>query len=135
MPRKKYPALFFTGLLALGNGWSASGPTPDTPGMTAQNAFASKSDARSADSRPSAYGYPAPPEKVDRVIEIKRGRQFVNVTNGETILFKVYGKVFAWKFNRTLDHRNFDLSEIAPKDIDVRGIKVYCVPDLYERAG
>jgi hypothetical protein len=88
----------------------------------------------STDSRGN-YGSPASGEGADRVIEIKAGRKFINVTNGETILFKVSGKSFAWKFSTTLRHRSFDFSIVAPKDIDVRGIRVFCVPDLYERAG
>lgn len=77
---------------------------------------------------------PAPGDMVDRVIEIRAGTQYVNVTGGETILFKVGSKSFVRKFYTMLDHGNFDLSEIAPSDLDVRGVRVFCDPDLYERS-
>ena len=52
---------------------------------------------------------------VDRVIEVRAGTQYVNVTGGETILFKVGSKSFVRKFYSMLDHGDFDLSEIAPR--------------------
>ncbi len=58
---------------------------------------------------------PAPGDMVDRVIEVRAGTQYVNVTGGETILFKVGSKSFVRKFYSMLDHGDFDLSEIAPR--------------------
>lgn len=83
----------------------------------------------------NAYGHPAPADQPARIIVIAPGQRYVNVTNGETILFRVNGRSFAWTFRTSVRHRSFELSEVAPVDVDVRGIRVYCVPDLYERAG
>lgn len=76
----------------------------------------------------------APTDIVDRVIEIHAGTRYVNVTGGETILFKVGQKSFARKFFTMLDHGDFDLSDIAPADVNVQGVRVFCGPDLYERS-
>lgn len=72
---------------------------------------------------------------VDRVIEIRAGTHYVNVTGGETILFKVGNNSFARKFYPMVSHGDFPLSDIAPSDVSVQGIRVFCAPDLYERAG
>ena len=84
--------------------------------------------------RATAYGYAASPGSADRAIEIRPGRRFVNVTAGETVRFSVNGKSFAWTFSRSLVHRSFALREIAPPDMEVPRVEVYCVPDLYERS-
>lgn len=89
----------------------------------------------SRDTRSLVFGHPAGPEQVDRVIQIRKGQRFVNVTNGETVLFKVNGKSFTWRFSRSLMHRRFALKDIAPREVDVPDVDVYCIPDLYERAG
>lgn len=83
----------------------------------------------------ASCGAPASTARVDRQIELRPGTKYVNVTAGETVMFKVGGKSFTCKFDDTLKHSNFDLAKIAPKDIDVKGIRVYCQPTLYERAG
>lgn len=105
--------------------WSAA-----APGMPAAHAAA-------APATPSgnAYGHPAPADQPARIIVIAPGQRYVNVTNGETILFRVNGRSFAWTFKTSFRHRTFDLSDVAPVDVDVRGVRVFCVPDLYERAG
>lgn len=72
---------------------------------------------------------------VDRQIELRPGTRYVNVTAGETVRFKVGTKLFVCKFDDTLRHSNFDFSKIAPRGIDVKGVRVYCQPTLYERAG
>jgi Heavy-metal resistance protein CzcE len=72
---------------------------------------------------------------VDRVIVLRPGTKYVNVTNGETVLFKVGDKSFVRKFESMLIHGSFKLSEIAPSEVNVQGIQVYCQPTLYERAG
>jgi hypothetical protein len=34
-----------------------------------------------------------------------------------------------------LVHGSFELSDIAPNNVNVQGIRVFCGPSLYERAG
>ena len=60
----------------------------------------------------------------DRQIDLRPGAKHVNVTRGETVLIKIDGKAFAWKFD-TLGTPVFNLSEIAPKEINVQGVRVY----------
>ncbi|MFN7085240.1 MAG: CzcE family metal-binding protein [Burkholderiales bacterium] len=72
------------------------------------------------------------PQSSDRGIELRPGDRYVNVTRGETVLITVGGKSFAWKFD-TLGTPVFDLQEIAPKDIDVAGVKVYVGSDPYDQ--
>lgn len=69
-------------------------------------------------------GSPAAARFVDRQIELRAGDKYVNVTRDEAVLIKADGKTFAWKFD-TLGTSPFLLSEIAPKDINVKGVKVY----------
>lgn len=127
-------AFVSAGLLIVQAGAAAAGPT-NRNGVKEYVVRVPFSESRKvAYSLRSGYGYPARAGSADRVIEIRRGRKLVTVTNGETILFKVYGKAFAWKFESVPGHANFDLEEIAPQDVDVRGIRVYCVPDLYQRS-
>jgi len=112
----------------------ASAAAPPNP-ATGSEEMSRNNPARNQRDPRAAYGQPASPEQADRVITIRPGRRFVNVTNGETVLFKVNGRAFAWRFTPTISHRTFRLEEIAPGDIDVRGVQVFCGPDLYERAG
>jgi len=69
-------------------------------------------------------GTAATPSWVERQIELKPGDKSLNVTRGETVLIKAGGKAFAWKFD-TLGTPVFNLSEIAPQDLNVQGVRVY----------
>lgn len=71
---------------------------------------------------------------IDRVIELRPGIKYVNVTAGERILFKIGNKSFAWKFDEGHPHANFNLSEIAPKDIDVPAARVYVGENVYDHS-
>lgn len=73
-------------------------------------------------------GSPAAAQFVDRQIELQPGEKYVNVTRGETVLIKADGKAFAWKFD-TLGTPVFVLSEIAPKNVNVKGVQVYVTED------
>jgi len=99
--------------------------------------FAAGAMAQQQSSGVHAHAAPAAAAALnaDRTIVIQPGTRYVNVTNGETVLFQVGGKSFVRKFYSMLSHGSFSLSEIAPADVDVHGIVVYCQPDLYERAG
>lgn len=76
-------------------------------------------------------GGAASAQSVDRQIELRPGTKYVNVTRGETVLIKVGGKAFAWKFD-TLGTPVFNLQEIAPKDINVQGVQVYVGQNPYD---
>lgn len=79
-------------------------------------------------------GSPASEQYVDRQIELRPGTRYVNVTWGETVVFKVNGKTFAWKFD-TLGTPVFALPEIAPKNISVPGTRVYVGQSPLEHGG
>lgn len=79
-------------------------------------------------------GSPAQVQSVDRQIELRPGAMYVNVTRGETVLIKVGGQAFAWKFD-TLGTPVFSLQEIAPRDINVQGVKVYVNSSPYDVQG
>ncbi|MDP1717924.1 MAG: CzcE family metal-binding protein [Burkholderiales bacterium] len=79
-------------------------------------------------------GSAASAQSVDRQIELRPGAKYVNVTRGETVLIKAGGQAFAWKFD-TLGAPVFSLQEIAPKDINVQGVKVYVNPSSYDVQG
>lgn len=78
-------------------------------------------------------GSAASAQSVDRQIELRPGDKYVNVTRGETVLIKVGGQAFAWKFD-TIGTPTFDLQKIAPKDVNVQGVQVYVVRGPNDRA-
>lgn len=61
----------------------------------------------------------------DRNVTVTASTRFVNVTDGQTIRFNAGGKTFEWHFDTLSGSPNFDLSAIAPKDVDVSGVRVY----------
>jgi hypothetical protein len=44
------------------------------------------------------------------------------------VRFNAGAKTFAWHFS-TFNDKPFDLSAIAPKDVDVKGVRVYVAAD------
>ncbi len=82
----------------------------------------------------AVYGHATAPGQADRTIEIGPGRRLVNVSSGETVLFRVSGKSFAWRFTRIPPPDCFALRDIAPADVPVPQVTICEVPDLYERA-
>lgn len=118
-------------------GFSASAPMHETWDINAPNGEATfaavpEEPAQYADT--DVHGHAAATSRADRVIEVHAGMGHVNVTSGETVLFKVGNRAFAWTFEPTLAHPSFDISEIAPHGVAVRGVRIYCAPDQYERA-
>jgi len=83
----------------------------------------------------AVHGQTASAGSVNRVIDVRPGTRHVNVTSGETVLFRVGDKSFTWTFDPTLDHPSFDLGQIAPAGVAAQGVRIYCAPDQYERAG
>lgn len=61
---------------------------------------------------------------IDRQVELKPRDKYLNVTRGETVLIKSGSTAFAWKFD-TLGTPVFSLSDIAPKDFGMQGVRVY----------
>lgn len=76
-------------------------------------------------------GSAASATKVDREVETRLGARHLNVRRGETVLIKVGGKAFAWKFD-TVGTPVFDLAEIAPKDLNIQGVRVYVARSPYD---
>jgi hypothetical protein len=87
------------------------------------SAAALPSVARRDDS--GIYGEPAQSPASTREILIDPNTRHVNVTQGETVNFKVGGKSFAWNFNGAANRRVFDLRDIAPEDTLDRPVTVY----------
>ena len=78
-------------------------------------------------------GSPASAQYIDRQIELRPGDDDLNVTRGETVLIKSGGQTFAWKFD-TLGTPVFALSEIAPRNLEVQGVRVYVAEDPQQMA-
>lgn len=74
------------------------------------------------------YGAAVSGGSADRTINLDAATKWVNVTEGETVRFTRAGKSFSWHFS-TLNNASFDLSAIAPKDVDVRNVRVYVSAD------
>jgi hypothetical protein len=74
------------------------------------------------------YGTAATGDAADRIIDLKPATKWVNVVNGETVRFNAGAKTFAWHFS-TFNDKPFDLSAIAPKEVDVKGVRVFVAND------
>ena len=61
----------------------------------------------------------------DRSVTVTPSTRYVNVVDGQTVRFNADGKTFEWHFDTLGGSPNFDLSAIAPKDVDVAGVRVY----------
>ncbi len=72
------------------------------------------------------YGITVSTDFAGRQVSVTAATKWVNVTNGETVRFIADGKNFTWYFD-TFDQTStsFDLSAIAPKDVQVKGVRVY----------
>jgi Heavy-metal resistance protein CzcE len=117
---------------------AARAPMQDTWDINAPNgapSVAAPAALAASHSDPAVHGHAVSTAKADRVIEVGAGTRYVNVKSGETVLFKVGGKSFTWTFDETLSHPSFDLAAIAPEGIAVPGVRIYCAPTEYERAG
>jgi hypothetical protein len=75
------------------------------------------------------YGQPAPEGSHARVLKLKPGSKYLNVTDGETVKFDVDGKCFTWTVG-TFSHQGlFKLSDIAPAGVRAEGVTVYVAPN------
>jgi len=82
----------------------------------------------------SDYGSPAEPDSVGRIVRLKGGSQWVNVAYDESVTFIVTNgsgskRSFAWRFNVAPNTGHVDLSDVAPADLAVRGVRVFVSPD------
>ena len=114
---------------------AAQMPMQDTWDINAPNGEPMQLGAPASVESHGVHGHMARASSADRVIEVGPDTTTVNVMDGETVRFKVGDRSFTWTFEPTLLHTNFGLSRIAPKDMDVHGVRVYCDPTPYERAG
>lgn len=71
------------------------------------------------------YGSAVPVAAATRQIALTPDTKWINVTRGESVNFVAGGKSFTWNFYTLRSEANFDLSEIAPKDINLKQIRVY----------
>ena len=67
---------------------------------------------------------PAHPN-ADRHVVIKADTKWVNIDDGDTVEFNVDGKSFTWHFDTLRGESAFELSKIAPQDVDVGKVVVY----------
>jgi hypothetical protein len=74
------------------------------------------------------FGAAATAGSADHTIELKAGTKWVNVTCGETVRFTEGDKSFTWHV-LTFHGGPFNLSSIAPKDFDAKGVRVYVAAD------
>lgn len=71
------------------------------------------------------YGVPAATTAADRSITIDNTTRHINVTRGETVTIIRDGQRFTWQVDTYSNRSVFALAEIAPKSMQVDGIKVY----------
>src|SRR5471030_1480501 len=60
-----------------------------------------------------------------RQIDVSASTKWINVVNGETVRFNVDGQSFVWNFGTLRGETSFDLSAIAPKNLQVPMVRVY----------
>ena len=75
------------------------------------------------------YGRAAADASHDRVVTIKPGAKYANITDGETVKFEIDGKSFTWTVQTYPNQNSFKLSAIAPAGIDADGVTVYVAPN------
>jgi len=85
----------------------------------------SSAGAADAPDAPARYGRHALVANAEREIVIDASTKWINVTNGETVRFSKDGKSFTWRFDVLGDETSFHLSQIAPADFNVEGVRVF----------
>jgi len=84
----------------------------------------------------STYGVALPDTaQTERVVEIRPGARWANVTNGQTVKFVVGDKSFKFHVWTMPNVNAFDLDKIAPTDVKAAGIKVYVAGSAQYQAG
>jgi hypothetical protein len=64
-----------------------------------------------------------------RTVTIGANTRWVNVTNGDTVRFKVGGKAFTYTFDTYDNVNELNLAKIAPAGIAVPNVRVYVAPN------
>jgi hypothetical protein len=79
------------------------------------------------------YGYAALTAPVDRTIVVDASTKVVNVTNGETVEFKIDDQSVRWHFDTFHNEAVLDLSKIAPQAAQATSVRVYVAANpLYQ---
>jgi len=73
---------------------------------------------------PAQYGSQALNATADREIAIDASTKWINVTDGETVQFTKNGHSFTWHFATLNGETSFQLSQIAPLEFNVEGLRV-----------
>jgi hypothetical protein len=68
-------------------------------------------------------GAAATPSAATKTIMINANTKYVNVTGGDTVLFKAGDKTFAWQFDGRVS--KIDLSDIAPAGVLDHNVTAY----------
>ncbi|NVI82393.1 CzcE family metal-binding protein [Janthinobacterium sp. BJB401] len=88
-------------------------------------AFATSAIAAGPTGTAADYGSRAPHAAAQRGIELQPDTRHINVTRGETVTIARAGQRFTWHVQTFNNKTVFALSDIAPKDMAVDGIRVY----------
>jgi Heavy-metal resistance protein CzcE len=83
--------------------------------------------AIAATSRTELLGDAATPSVATKTIMINANTKYVNITGGDTVLFKVGDKMFAWQFDGRVSKIN--LSDIAPAGVLDHNVTAYVSND------
>ncbi|HEX8954889.1 MAG TPA: CzcE family metal-binding protein [Burkholderiaceae bacterium] len=70
-------------------------------------------------------GDAVPPAASEHTVVITPGTNYVNVTGGDIVRFKVGDKAFAWDFDTSGSMMAFDLQRIAPPGVLDHKVMVY----------
>jgi hypothetical protein len=87
-------------------------------------------EAIASDLKPeNDLGNPVSHTIADYTIVVSPKMKYINVNNGDTVLFKIGDRDFSWHFDTFRDFAIFPLSKIAPLDINLGETKVYVAKD------
>lgn len=102
--------------------------TPRLHALMLAALLTSASASTLAANQAAPLGNPVPVSGSQQTIELQPGTRYLNIEQGQTLKFVAKGKAFAWNFD-TFGLPVFNLSDIAPKDVDVGNVRVYISPD------
>lgn len=88
-------------------------------GIAAFNASAASADSK------NSYGELVQPDAALTHIEVTSATKYVNIKNGDTVVFDVDGRSFGWHFNTLNSNATLSLSRIAPSDVHIGNVRVY----------
>jgi hypothetical protein len=90
-------------------------------------------NVHAADIDSGFYGTPASEQSAGRVIEITPATRHVNVTEGETVTFRIGDQQFTWTFHMLHQEGALSLSAILPRGLRAEGVMVYVAADTSYR--